>query len=37
MMKTRKDNVTDHISAVYIEIGTTLSWSIEEDVVYHEK
>ena len=37
MTKTKQDNdVTDHIGAVYTEIGTELSWLIEQDVTYHK-
>ena len=37
MTKTRKDNnMTDRTGAIYSKIGTELSWSIEQDVVYHK-
>ena len=37
-MKSRQDNdITDCIGAIYAKIRTELSWSIGQDVVYHEK
>ena len=37
MMKTRKDNdVTDCISAVYVEYDIELSWPIRSGVIYDE-
>ena len=38
MMKTRKDNnVSDSTSTIYAKIKIDLSWSIEHDVIYHQK
>ena len=38
MTKTTQDNdVTDGIGAINKKIGTKLSWSIGQDMVYHEK
>ena len=36
-MKTRQDNdVTDHTSAVHVEIRIELSWLIGQNAFYHE-
>ena len=38
MIKARQDNdVTDHTGVIYAKNEIELSWSIEQDAVYHEK
>lgn len=36
-MTIQDNNMIDHVGAVYAEIKSKLSWSIEQDVVCHEK